>query len=61
MSSLRSWLRALADGYASLTLDPSPRLREMRLEQEAQAREACPRLPGFRPLGPWPPFPDREP
>jgi hypothetical protein len=56
---LRSWLRLLADGFSqlgegmsSLTLDPSPRLRRLREEQEAQA----PRI--LWPGGPLPPLPD---
>lgn len=59
MKRLRSWLRLLAGGFCHLgegmsqiTLDPSPRLRRLREEQEAQA----PRVgwPGV----PLPPVPD---
>ena len=42
--------RALLGGFGWLTLDPSPRLRRLRLEAE---RDAAARRPG-----PLPPLPD---
>jgi hypothetical protein len=50
--SLRSWLRSLDRGFGYLTLDPSPRLRRLREQQEAQARPVA--TPGL----PLPPLPD---
>jgi hypothetical protein len=45
----RRW-RALLGGFASLTLDPSPRLRKLRREAERTA--------GAHRTGPLPPLPD---
>lgn len=42
------WLRSLSRGFGYLTLDPSPRLRRMRLEAEARAAR----------YGPLPPLPE---
>jgi hypothetical protein len=48
--SLHSWLRSLARGAGHITLDPSPRLRRLREEQQARIRRP--------PYGPLPPLPD---
>lgn len=46
---LRAWLRSLDRGFGYLTLDPSPRLRTIRLRGERQAMLR---------RGPLPPVPD---
>ena len=48
-----NWSACLARGFARLTLDPSPRLRRLREQIEADAARW--RTP---PFGPLPPLPD---